>query len=139
MYFVWIAVLAIAVIAEALTSDLVAIWFFPAALVALVLSFFPIYGWIQLLVFLVIGIALVIATRPLCRKLLKGKDTKTNVDALIGQTCMVTEEICNINEVGEVRVGGLCWSARSEDPARVIAVGEQVEILAVQGVKLIVK
>lgn len=139
MLFVWIAVLALAVIVETLTSDLVAIWFVPAALVSMILSLFSVPRWVQILVFFLVGAALVIATRPLCRRLLKGKDVKTGAEALIGKTCTVTEEIRNIDEVGEVKVGGLCWSARAEDPARVIAVGEQVEILAIEGVKLIVK
>ncbi len=140
MQFVWIAVLVSAVILEAATSDFVAIWFFPAALIAMILSFFePIPWWVQLLVFLAVGLVLVIATRPLCRRLLKAKSVKTNSEALIGRKCVVTEEIRNMDEVGEVKVGGLCWSARSEDPVRVIAVGEQVEILEIRGVKLIVK
>ncbi len=139
MLFVWIAVLAAAVVIEAFTSDLVAVWFVPAAIVSLILSFFPVAPWVQLLVFLVVGLVLVIATRPLCRKFLAGKEVKTGAESLIGKQCIVTEEIRNIDEVGEVKVGGLCWSARAEDPVRVIAVGEQVEIIAIQGVKLIVK
>ena len=139
MSYFWIAVLVVAVVTEAITSDLVAIWFFPAALVSLVLSFFSVPWWVQVLVFLVLGLATVFATRPLCRRLLKKRDTKTNIDAIIGKICIVTEEIRNIDEVGEVKVGGLCWSARAEDPSRVIAVGEQVTVVAIEGVKLIVK
>lgn len=139
MLYVWIGVLVAAVIIEAATSDFVAIWFFPAALVSLILSLFDVPVWLQILLFVLVGLALVIATRPLCRKLLKCKGEKTGAEALIGKTCIVTEEIRNIDEVGEVKVGGLCWSARAEDEERVIAVGEHVEIVEIKGVKLIVK
>lgn len=139
MLYVWIAVLVASIGIETATSDFVSIWFFPAALVSLVLSLFDVPVWAQILCFCVVGLALVIATRPLCKKLLRGKEAKTNVDALIGKTCIVTEEICNIKEEGEVRVGGLCWSARSEDANRTISVGETVEIVEIRGVKLIVK
>ena len=139
MLFVWIAVLVLAVITEAMTTDLVAIWFVPSALVALVLSLFPIAWWIQLIVFIALGLVLVLSLRRLCHKFLQSKDNRTNTDALIGRTCIVTEEIRNIDEVGEVKLGGLHWSARAEDPDRVIAVGEQVTVLQIQGVKLIVK
>ena len=139
MTYVWIAVLVAAVVTEAVTNDFVAIWFFPAALVSMLLSLFTVPVRVQILVFVVVGLALVIATRPLCRKLLKGKKQTTNAPALIGRVCIVTEEIRNIDEVGEVKVGGLCWSARALDPARVIGVGEQVEIVEISGVKLIVK
>ena len=138
MLYVWIAVLVAAVAAEALTNDFVAIWFFPAAIVSMILSLFETSPWLQLVLFLVIGLVLVVATRPFCRKFLVTKQTKTNVDALVGKVCIVTEEIRNIDEVGEVKLGGLCWSARSAD-GRVIAVGEQVTVKEVQGVKLIVE
>ena len=138
MQAVWIAVLIAAVVIEALTADFVAIWFFPAALVALILAFFPVPPIVQILVFLLIGGALVAATRPLCRRLMKGKKEKTNADALVGKTCLVTEEINNIAEQGEVKVGGLCWSARAEDGS-VIPVGAEVTVTEIRGVKLIVK
>ena len=88
---------------------------------------------------MLVALALVIATRPLCRKFLTVKRERTNAESLIGKICIVTEEIRNIDEVGEVKVGGLCWSARAEDEERVIAVGEHVEIVEIKGVKLIVK
>ena len=138
MLYVWIAVLVAAVVVEALTNDFVAIWFFPASLVSMILSLFDTSPWLQLILFLVIGLALVVATRPLCRKFLATKEEKTNVDALVGKCCIVTEEICNIKEQGEVKLGGLCWSARAAD-GRVIAVGEQVTVKEIQGVKLIVQ
>ena len=139
MLYVWIAVLIAAVVVEALTNDFVAIWFFPASLVSMILSLFDTPPWLQILLFLAIGLVLVVATRPLCRRFLSTKEEKTNVDAIVGKVCIVTEEIRNIEEQGEVKVGGLCWSARAEDPTRVIAVGEQVEIVEISGVKLIVK
>lgn len=138
MLYVWIAVLVAAVVVEALTNDFVAIWFFPASLVSMILSLFDTSPWLQLILFLVIGLALVVATRPLCRKFLATKEEKTNVDALVGKCCIVTEEICNIKEQGEVKLGGLCWSARAAD-GRVIPVGEQVTVKKIQGVKLIVE
>ena len=138
MLYVWITVLVLAVAAEALTNDFVAIWFFPAAIVSMVLSLFDTSPWLQVILFLVIGLALVIATRPICRRFLNTGEQKTNVDALVGKVCIVTEEIRNIDEVGEVKLGGLCWSARAAD-GRVIAVGEQVTVQEIQGVKLIVK
>ncbi len=138
MLYLWIAVLVAAVIIEALTADLLVIWFFPAALVSLILSLFPVPPLVQVSVFLVLGLVLIFSTRPLCRRWLRNKGEKTNADALIGRYAIVTEEINNLLEQGEVRVGGLCWSARSAG-GDTIAVGEQVEILEIKGVKLIVK
>ena len=66
MLYVWIAVLVTAVVVEAVTSDFVAIWFFPAALISLILSLFDAPVWLQILLFVVVGLARVLATRPLC-------------------------------------------------------------------------
>lgn len=139
MPYFWIAILALALLTEAFTSDLVAIWFFPAALISTLLAFFNVPVPVQILVFVAVGLVLVFSTRPLCKKLLKNKNTKTNVDALIGESALVTEEISNICERGEVKLRGLRWSARAKDPDRIIPVGTQVEVLEVKGVKLIVK
>jgi membrane protein implicated in regulation of membrane protease activity len=139
MPYFWIAVLALALLTEAFTSDLVAIWFFPAALISTLLAFFNVPVPVQILVFVAVGLVLVFSTRPICKKLLKNKNTKTNVDALIGESALVTEEISNICERGEVKLHGLRWSARAKDPDRIIPVGTQVEVLEVKGVKLIVK
>ena len=138
MLYLWVAVMVATVVMEALTSDLVTIWFLPAAIVSMILSLTEVEPWLQIVLFLVIGLALLIATRPLCRKFLASRTEKTNVDAIIGKVCIVTEEIRNIDEQGEVKVGGLHWSARSAND-RVIPVGEQVTVKEVQGVKLIVE
>lgn len=139
MQFVWIAVLVIAIVLEAFTSELVAIWFFPAALVSMILAFCHVSVWVQIPVFLAVGIILLFSTRSLCRKFLQSKEDKTNTDMLIGKECLVTEEIRNRDEVGEVKINGLRWSARTEDPERVIPAGELVTVVRIQGVKLIVK
>lgn len=138
MSFVWLAVLALALVVEAFTTDFVAIWFFPAALISMVLALFSVPIPVQLLLFAAVGCVLVFSTRPLCKKILKSKGDKTNVDSLPGKTAMVTEEINNLLEQGEVKINGLRWSARAEGEG-VIPVGTQVEVLAVQGVKLIVR
>lgn len=139
MEYVWIVVLVLSLVTEAITTDLVAVWFFPSSLVAVILAICDVPWYVQLPVFLVIGIALVIATRPICKRWLDSKKAKTGTDLLLGQTALVTEEISNIEERGEVKLNGLCWSARAEDPTMVIAVGAQVSVLEIQGVKVIVR
>jgi membrane protein implicated in regulation of membrane protease activity len=138
MEYVWIAVLVVSLVTEAITTDLVAVWFFPSSVVAIILAVCGVPWYVQLPVFLVLGVALVAATRPICKKWLDGKKIKTGTELLLGQTALVTEEICNLEERGEVRINGLCWSARAQDPALVIAVGEQVSVLEIRGVKVIV-
>lgn len=138
MVGVWIALLIVAVVVEALTAELVAIWFFPAAIVSMILAFCRVDIWIQIPVFLGVGLILIFATRPLCRKFLKSKEDKTNTDLLIGKECIVTEEVNNIAETGEVKLNGLRWSARAEGDG-VIPKDTLVTVVRIEGVKLIVR
>lgn len=139
MEYVWIALLITGLIVETLTANLVLIWFLPGTLVSMILAFCNVPLTVQLIVFAVMGFGLLFATRPLAKRWQKGTDNRTNKDALIGQTGLVTEEICNIRETGEVKLNGLRWSARSATAGIVIPKGTQVEILEIKGVKLIVK
>lgn len=137
MPYVWIVLLVLCLAAEAMTADLLFVWFFPASLVAMILAFCQIPWYWQVLAFLLVGLTLLFATRPACKKWLNGKKSKTGIDTLIGATALVTEEICNIKETGEVKINGLRWSARTKD-GEIIAPGTEVKVLDIQGVKLIV-
>ena len=139
MAYSWLSLLIVGLVVESMTANLVIVWFLPGTLVAMILAFCHVPVAVQWIVFTVLGLALLLATRPLAKRLKRGSDTRTNKDALIGQMGLVTEEICNIRETGEVKLGGLRWSARTATPGLVIPKGTQVEILDIQGVKLIVK
>lgn len=139
-FWFWIIMLAFCVAMEAVTVSLVAIWFIPAALIAMIVSFFPnVPMYVQWLVFVLVGLVLVLSTRPLCRRFLAKRKPRTNADSAVGQKCLVTEEVNNIKETGEVKLNGLKWSARTEENDRIIPVGTEVEVVAINGVKLIVK
>jgi len=81
---------------------------------------------------------LLFLTRPLVKKLVKGKRVHTNADQVIGKECIVREEIDNIRGIGRARVDGLDWSARSTDDTIVIPEGTICIIREIRGVKLIV-
>ena len=63
---------------------------------------------------------------------------KTNYESLIGETARVTERIDNFAQTGAALADGKEWTARTEDGS-VIEKDSRVRILAVEGVKLIVK
>ena len=139
MFWVWFAIAIFALVAEAITAELVAVWFAPAALAAMIMAYFGVPIYWQLPVFVVLGFLLVLATRPLAKKFAKGKKEKTNVDSLVGEHAVVTEEIDNLSEKGEVKVNGLLWSARSVAEGEKIPAGTVVIVEEINGVKMIVK
>ena len=64
-------------------------------------------------------------------------ELKTNVDALIGKTGIVTKKINTINQVGQVKIEGETWSALGENEMD-IEKGVQIIVKKVKGVRLIV-
>ena len=135
MYLFWLAVILIFCFIEIGTINLVSIWFVASALVSLLLSFFPIPFYIQFIVFVVLGIVLLITTRKSLEKFLSKTKQKTNLDRVIGMQGIVTEKISK-NNPGEVKVDGKRWTAVSD---KTIDEGKTVEIMKIEGVKLIVK
>ncbi len=134
----WFVLFLVFLVIEVATVSLTCIWFALGALLALILSLFDVPILIQFIVFAIVSIVLMIFTKPvLSRKLLANRE-KTNYESVIGQSAKVIEEIDNIDNKGTVMLNGLEWTARSVDD-RVIGVDTIVEIVKVEGVKVIVK
>ena len=139
MGYIWIAVIILAVIIELLTDQLVSIWFVPGAMISTVLEFCNVDIIWQILVFLIISVAGIILGKTVLVKYLKTNDTKTNIEAIIGEKCVVTEEINNYKGCGQAKVKGQIWSARSVDDEKTFEVGDILCVVAIEGVKLICK
>ena len=140
MPYVWLGVLLFSVILEALTLALVSVWFVPGALISMILAFIPgVPLWVQIVVFLLTSLALMIFLRPITDKLLIGKKVATNADAVIGEMAVVTEPINNLEAKGQVKVRGQIWTARAADKNATYEIGEIVNVVAIEGVKLICK
>ncbi len=131
-WFVWLALIIILVFIECTTVNLTTIWFVASGIIALIISFFTDNYLIQFAVFVILGIILLITTRPILLKLLKTKKERTNLDRVIGMEAVVTEPISK-NNPGEVRVDGKRWTAFADTS---IKEGEVVKVLEISGVKL---
>ena len=134
---IWLVLMAVFLIMEAATVQLVSTWFAVGALAAMVVSLLGAEVWLQLVVFFALSIVLLILLFPMARKHLKPKLVATNADALVGRLCIVTEEIGPL-EGGRVKLGDVSWSALVET-GESIPVGSQVKILRIQGAKVIVE
>lgn len=137
MFWIWVAVIAVAVIVEAFSAQLLSIWFALGGLAALITSFITENIAIQVIVFLAVSLISLAIIFPLAKKSLKTEHVKTNADRYIGKLAVVTEDISNIDAKGQVKVDNQIWSARSEDGSAISA-GSQVKVLRIEGVKLIV-
>jgi membrane protein implicated in regulation of membrane protease activity len=138
---IWFGVILLTLVIESQTADLVSIWFAPGAFVAMILAFCDVHFSIQLAVFVgitVLGLILAFAfIRPRVKS--KNRVEKTNAAALEGKLALVEEPIDNAAPSGVVKINGQLWTARTENPADCPAKGDWVEIIRVEGAKLICK
>lgn len=134
---IWIILLVVFLIVEALTAQLTTIWFAAGSLAAIVADLFNAPVVAQFLIFLAVSFVLLISTRKLAKKLSNGEHNRTNADRAIGQEGVVTEEIDNLNAKGLVSLDGSVWTARSSDGS-IVPKGETVTAVRIEGVKLIV-
>jgi len=137
MPIIWTVLIIVFAVAEAFTLGLTSIWFALGAVVALLISFVGLPIYLQIAVFLVSTLVMLVYTRPVAQKYLRIGASKTNVTALLGETGIVLKRIDTYN-LGQVKVKGQIWTAKSES-GEDIPRGEEVEIMSVEGVKLIVK
>ena len=91
--WIWLGIIILLSIWEALTVGLVSIWFIISGIVSLILSFFKVDFTICFSVFVILGLILMITTRKSLTKLLKVKSEPTNLDRIIGKKGIVTETI----------------------------------------------
>lgn len=134
-WYVWLAVIIILAFIEFTTINLTTIWFVASAIVAMILSFFTDNYLIQFAVFVILGIILLVTTRPILVKTFHKKNEKTNADRVIGMEAVVTEKITK-HKSGEVKVDGKLWTALADEA---IKEGEIVKVLDIDGVCLKVK
>ena len=138
--WVWLGVVVVATVAELMTLDMTSIWFAFSGIVALILSAFKQINWIvQLIVFVVLSAVLIVGLRPICRKFfLRHMNEKTNADSLIGKKVYMLTT-ARFGEIGSVKIADVIWSAIPEKEEETIEEGTIVEILSINGNKLIVK
>ena len=133
----WFIVAIIFGVGELMTKRLTLIWFSIGALLVMFLSIFIESILWQVIIFAVVSIILlVIATKYLVDR---DKDVKynTNLQGIISQKAIVTQTI-EPYETGVAKLNGEEWTAMSKDETRIEA-GKLVEVVAIEGVKLIVK
>lgn len=135
MQIVWLVLLVLFIIIEAAGPALVSIWFCGGALVALLLSLlFPQMILVQILAFVVVSVLLLLALRPMARRLLDKRKVATNADANIGKVCQVVSEV-QPGRFGRVKLESLEWTAKAN---MVLPVGTWCRVLAIEGAKLVV-
>ena len=139
MFWVWLAVIAVAIIIEILTLDLVSVWFAFGAVIPFILAAVGgIAIEIQIAVFVIVSALLIIFKRNRAKKsLFKKKKKKTNINSIIGKKIRLLEDT-DFEHLGSLKINDVTWTAVSHD-GKLIKAGQIVEVVKVDGNKLLVK
>ena len=140
LYQIWLIIAILLVIFEICSATFGAICFaIGAGFSALAAGLGLNLTW-QIVIFAVVSLLIFIFLRPFMLKFLdrKSKDVKTNADALLGRTAIVSERIDATQHTGRVAVDGDDWKAVSADGS-LIEKGAEVEIIKMDSIILTVK
>ena len=136
MWYLWLIAAGIFFIVEIATTGFLIFWLGISSILAMITSFITDSIFIQTAVFVISSVILIPLTTPFVKKYVdKGKTTATNAYSLIGKTGIVTVDINTLDATGQVKVNGEVWSAKSDNN---IVKGTEIEVLKIDGVKLIV-
>lgn len=138
MTAIWLVAVIVLLVVEGMAPGLVSIWFAFGALAAMISAMLKAPLWLQLVWFFAVSLVTLVLTRPLAKKYVNARTVPTNADMAIGKDCVVTEEIDNVLGTGAVTVGGKIWTARMAAADGRAEKGEVLQVLRIEGVKLIV-
>lgn len=137
--WIWVGIIVLAITLELATDQMVSIWFVPGAIVATILDFFGVYYIWQILVVLVVAVLGIVFLRKYITKRGDAASSKTNMDIIVGEKCIVVEQVDTFAGRGQVKVKGQIWSARGIEDDDVFDEGSVLQVIGVEGVKLICK
>lgn len=140
MWHIWLIIAGFFFIAEMITVGFFVFWFGIGALIAMLVSFIcPGNIALQSAVFVISSTLLIFLTKPLVKKITKlDIKLKTNAFSIIDKTGIVTQDINPTHGIGQIKVSGETWSAKTTDNS-VIEKGTQIKIIKIDGVKAIVE
>ncbi len=136
--FIFIGIIIVAIVAEALSVQMVSIWFAFGGVGGLIAYMAGADLVLQIAVFLVTTALCLVLSRPLAKRIKAEKDVRTNADRLIGAHGTVTDDIVPDEMSGRVHIGGNSWSAVSLDNTA-IKKDTKVSVKKIEGAKLIVE
>lgn len=127
------------VLVELMTVGLTSIWFAAGSFVAFIIALLGGNVVVQGIVFILVSVVLLALTKPWAGKYINSRTVKTNVDSLVGERAVLTEDADSMKQTGKAVVNGQEWTVRPQDETQVIRKGELIEVVKISGVKLIVK
>ncbi len=134
---VWLGIMILLLIIEAVTVGLTTIWFAAGALAALIAAMLGAGILVQALLFFAVSLVLLVFTRPIAVRYINPHKVRTNYEDTVGKTVRITQCVNNRNDTGTAVLNGLEWTARMQEDNVILQEGALARVVAVEGVKLI--
>ena len=140
IWTIWLIFAGICFILEIATEGFLMCLIGVGGLCAMGLSFlFPDALAAQVILMAVVSIILIACTRNVAAKLSTKNTTPMNVYTILGKKAVVSHAIDNVKGQGQIKIDGDMWSARNDEGDEIIAEGDTVEVVRIDGVKAMVK
>ena len=137
MWQFWLVLSGICFVIEMMTVGFFIFWFGIGALIAMITSFLVEDIFIQSIIFIISSTLLLFLTRKFVKRFEKKDNVSTNAFSIIGKRGIVTKEINQALEKGQVKIGTEIWSAKTKDES-IIPMGTEIEVTSIEGVKAVV-
>ena len=134
MMVIWAVVIGATLLLEFFTVDFFACCFSLGALVSLILAVFGVELVWQILVFFVVSIVAMCATRPLVKRLIKKPTVPTNVDQNYGKTARLLADV--VDGTSSIKINDVVWAVACD---AALKKNDLVIIERVEGNKMMVK
>ncbi|HEX4946404.1 MAG TPA: NfeD family protein [Blastocatellia bacterium] len=135
MWIIWLVIAALLIAGEVATTGFFLLWFGIGAAVAALAALLGVSSLpLQIIIFLVVSILLVVASRTIFEKyLMRRNSLRTGVDSMIGEIVSVVEASRGARNEAAVKAFGSVWTAIPLADEEPLQIGESVKIDRVDG------
>lgn len=135
--YIWLGVIAVAVFTEAVTSELVSVWFIAGGIVALIASLLGASWYITVPLFIAVSVISMIVFRKIVIKYFRKSEIKTNAESVIGKDYELLTDI-SFNNAGTIKVNDVIWNVVTDNEKDEVKAGTIVTVKEIKGNKYIV-
>ncbi|MEP7161469.1 MAG: NfeD family protein [Dermatophilaceae bacterium] len=136
----WLGLALVLGVVEAATVDFIFLMLAGGALAGVAASALGAPFPVQVITAAIASVAFLVVVRPIAKRRLddstRSRSLLVGPQAYIGREAQVLHEVTRID--GRVRIAGEDWSARLVDGALPVAVGDHVEVVAIEGATVVV-
>ena len=134
---IWLGIMVLLLIIEAVTVGLATIWFAVGALAAIAACVFGVGIAGQIVLFFVVSLVLLFFTRPIAVKYINPHKIRTNYEDAVDRIVRITARVDNRAGTGTAVLNGQEWTVRMQNDKITLKEGELAKVVSVEGVKLI--